>query len=274
MQVLVVGRAKTGTTVISKTIHRSIPGAQYALEPKRVLFFEQQDRVGKPFVVKIIFEHWGAMPNLRDGVVHRETQMKFDKVVTIVRDPRDELISRLYFIARGSAQNGAPREAMDAWIAALREKERNPRGVTFASLVERAKALLGVNAGAGALQQAANYYLWAERLGEKAHLLRYEDFMAGRIGALESYLGIALSSDHSVGEHDYTRRSEGTDNWKSFFTEEDVASLRPTLSPQLEKMGYRDWQLTPVEALDPAHGSEYVQRLVAPFYAAGQALGR
>lgn len=267
MQVLVVGRAKTGTTVLSKTIHKSIPGAQYALEPKRVLFFEQQDRVGKPYVVKIIFEHWGPIPHLRDAIFYRETQMKFDKAVAIVRDPRDELISRLYYIARGRAQAGCKRDAMDAWVAALEAKEASPSTVSFRWLVERAKETLGVNADAGSLQQAGAYFTWAQRLGPRVFILRYEDFMAGHLGPLEEYLGLTLSRDRDVGEHEYTRRSESSNNWKSFFTADDIAELRPVLEPQLTAMGYTDWDLDPEPKVDPSTGSGYVRRLIEPFYA-------
>lgn len=270
MQVLVVGRAKTGTTVLSKTIHNSMPGAQYALEPKRVLFFEQPDRVGKPYVVKIIFEHWGAMPHLRDAIFFRETAMKFDKAVAIVRDPRDELISRLYYVARARvAQPGCPRAAVDAWIDVLRQKEASPASVTYEMLAIKAKELLALNVDPSSLAQAAAYFNWAQRLGPRVFLVRYEDFMAGRTHAIESYLGIPLSQDRSVGDLDYTRRTEGTNNWKSFFTPEDVDRLRPVLDPQLLPMGYTDWDLDLDPVVPAETGSEYVKKLIEPFFPNG-----
>ena len=100
LNVLVMGPAKTGTTVISKTIQHSLPGAQYHLEPKRALFFERGAhlRSKSSQVVKIIFEHWAQAPRLRSAIVHNELSLKFDKLVAIVRDPRDELLSRMMYV--------------------------------------------------------------------------------------------------------------------------------------------------------------------------------
>jgi len=43
--ILLVGKAKTGTTVISKAIQHSIPGATYYLEPKSMEYFEHGEHV-------------------------------------------------------------------------------------------------------------------------------------------------------------------------------------------------------------------------------------
>lgn len=265
MQVLVVGRAKTGTTVLSKTIQHSIPGAEYLLEPKRIAPFEDESNVGRPLVVKIIFEHWGKTPHLRDAIFFRETAVKFDKSVAIVRDPRDELISRLYYIARPKAQQGCSRAAMESWIDALRSKEENPSSVSYLSLVQRAKESLGVDVSAGSLHAALGYYKWTQRPKLRLHTVRYEDFVAGRTDALADYLGVSLSGSRELGALDYTRRSEATNNWKSFFTPEDVAALRPQLDPTLVEMGYVDWDLEPAQRLDPASGSEYVRKISEAF---------
>jgi len=93
MNVLVIGRAKTGTTVISKAIQKSLPSACYHLEPKSICFFEHGAHLEEENakVVKIIFEHWIESRRLRDAFMYNETRLKFDRVIAIRRDLRDEL---------------------------------------------------------------------------------------------------------------------------------------------------------------------------------------
>ncbi len=67
MNVLVIGKAKTGTTVISKTIQATLgEGCEYYLEPQDVSFFDNDQFLDKKThrVVKIIFEHWDSRPAL------------------------------------------------------------------------------------------------------------------------------------------------------------------------------------------------------------------
>jgi hypothetical protein len=131
MNVLVIGLAKTGTTIISKTIEKSISGdIEYHLEPKTIIFFEQEkfNYSKKSHVVKIIFEHWNLMPYMRSAICHNESLLKFDKIVCIERDIRDEIISRfMYKILPFSKKNIVTNEQIKIWTEWLKIKEINPK---------------------------------------------------------------------------------------------------------------------------------------------------
>ena len=118
--VLVMGKAKTGTTVISKTIQKSLPGeVEYHLEPRKTDFFASAKLLQRDcsHVVKVLFEHWGNRPNLRYAIVYGETGVAFEKVVFIVRDLRDELISRLLYWARPHSRNSILKDQqIEQWI--------------------------------------------------------------------------------------------------------------------------------------------------------------
>ena len=59
-------------------------------------------------------------------------------------------------------------------------------------------------------------------------------------------------------------RTKGYGSWRSWFTPEDVAVLRPMLQPYLDRYyPGADWNLDPSPKLDPAHGSVYVKRLIS-----------
>jgi len=86
----------------------------------------------------------------------------------------------------------------------------------------------------------------------------------GRLDAVNDYLGLTLAGDVAVpDEHRRVVRTRGYDNWRRWFTEEDVAFFRPIISEFLDTMGYDadDWALTPVEQLSAEEGSAYMKSL-------------
>lgn len=261
MNVLVVGPAKTGTTVVSKAIHQALPGSEFRLEPRGLGPFVHP--VGPPgVVVKIIFEHWTDRPHLRDAIVHGEMPLRFEKVVATVRDPRDELVSRMYFVARERTKTGAVSdEAVDDWIALLRAKEADPSAIPFARLCDEARRLLGIELSPkfGVIERYADF---VERLPKRFLRLRYEDFVAGRVEALSAYVGRPLDIDPELGPVAYTKRSAAAGEWRRVFTEADVVGMEAEFAPLLARLGYHDWSLEPADALDPATRSDYAARLV------------
>jgi hypothetical protein len=95
-------------------------------------------------------------------------------------------------------------------------------------------------------------------------VLAYEDMVEGRLHELESYLDMEIQSDTSnvdLGPFAYTKRTGTAGNWKAFFTEEDVAVLRPLIESKLGDARYRDWSLSPQSSLNPDDYSRYVARL-------------
>jgi hypothetical protein len=260
MNILVIGMAKTGTTVISKALQHSLSDAHYHLEPKHIGIFERDYPPGESHVVKILFEHWTERPHLRDAILFGETRLKFDKQVAIVRDARDELISRLFYIARPLAVQGVDREKMDRWIDFLRKKESHPQSVSVSEMIAELNRIFGTKFGPRP-QGDISYVRWLKRLGDRIHVLKYEDFIEGRLDGLSHYLGIPISDRRDVAELGYTRRSSAASNWKRMFTEEDVRILKPVYKELLEQTGYANWDLEPQDSLDAASGSEYVRRI-------------
>ena len=267
-RVLVLGRAKTGTTVISKTIQHSIPRARCFLEPKQLSFFEnaawaeEQQRV----VVKLIVEHWNAFPEERELIIQNGCALKFSHKVAIVRDPRDEIISRLYYYLLPYVRRaGYDRNQVDAWLAVLREKECNPSAMPVIEMIRRLASITGepVSSVPAEIGRIGEYFQLLERWRHLVHVVRYEDFMSGHSSALEAYLGFALSQDRSVEGFEWTRRSMTVDNWKQMFTAEDVEFYRNALAESMGRCGYTDWKLETPPKLDASTGSDYVEALIA-----------
>lgn len=268
MNILVMGRAKTGTTVISKTIENSLKGtSNYCLEPKDIAYFFDQSNFPQAdnHIVKIIFEHWNSTPRFRNGLLHNESPIKFDRVVNIVRDPRDEHISRLLYIIKPWVDaNGLDQDKTEQWIAALEKKEQNPGSLSFLDMVLTFDDIFKTRMFNQLMHpiEHSNYLEVLKVNQAQSFVIRYEDFMTGQLDELQQYLGFEISENRSVGDLTRTLRTAGYDNWKSYFTEHDVQQLQPLYTPVLQSMGYEDWNLVSEPQVLSESNSGYVKRLV------------
>ncbi len=268
MNVLVFGQGKSGTTVIAKTIQHSLLDAKFLMEPKSE--GEIVPRPGHPLVVKILAGQWKEnLPGLT-RILRNESGVRFDRIVKILRDPRDQAISSFLYNFYHLAEDGrASAEQMQELLALVRAKELNPGAISFTQLCAELNRILRwkgyssvwLMTESGLVAHRAFWELLCS-LGNSGYFLRYEDFMRGALAGLEAYLGFSLTSRREVGEFGRTKRSASWGNWREFFTAEDVAVLRPLLGDLLAEMGYADWELRPVGKLNSAHFSEYLLRLL------------
>lgn len=268
MNVLVLGRAKTGTTVIAKTIQNSIEHVDLLMEPKSVSKFFVNYTAN--VVAKVIFEHWTKRPHTRLAFIHNEFALKFDKQIAIIRDPRDELISRMFYIVYGYIKNGeVSREEIQPWINIVREKERSPGTISVRELMLVLNQVFGIQKSMK-ISETFDYFRFLRDAFSSAHVVRYEDFMEGRQEELERYLGFPLNREVDIGQKfSRLRRTAAFNNWKTFFLQSDLDEFRHWHGDEMESMGYGDWELTPVDTLDPEHGSGYVERICEEAYQNG-----
>jgi hypothetical protein len=188
--------------------------------------------------------------------------MKFDKRVAIVRDPRDELVSRVFYMVRSAIiDGGVEADNIRQWIEFLQEKEKSPTSISFVQLLTRMKELLGVHLTL-ANSTSMNYFNFVEHHFKSGHIVRYESFIDGDRAELADYLGFKLDTmpahDNLI---DRTRRSATYGSWKTMFHESDLATYLDIHGAALTALGYADNELSPCPVLDPAHGSKYVVRI-------------
>ncbi len=270
--ILVIGLGKTGTTVISKTICNSLPKAEYILEPKEIPLFEAPLHENReiPAVVKMLFDHWIAKPRMRNAIVHNEARLKFGKRISITRDPRDELISRLYYVIKPYfdskveyfKQNPQEKEtAIEKWIQIFQEKETNPGKTSIVSMNQKLQDAFGVNL----LKDHRLNTQYSNFLSNTTVLfnVKYEDFINGNRLELENYLGFDLSENKDMGNLEYTKRSEGVNNWKKYFTETDVVFFKKFFSDLGGMYALDDWELNTDKRIDSKHGSKYQRGLLS-----------
>tara|TARA_R110000787_G_scaffold12074_14_gene39270 strand:- start:9012 stop:9839 length:828 start_codon:yes stop_codon:yes gene_type:complete len=275
VNVLIIGRGKSGTTVISKTIQHSMPGSSYHLEPSNIGYFESVPPNPAGHVAKLLFDSWVRRPRLLSAVINGEMPLKFQKKVFIVRDPRDVLISETLYCVYNAAVAGADKAALDDLNELLRAKAADPLQVGFGEIFDRVERLFAPMK-IRAVEIYLRYAQWLEKTRDQGFVIRYEDFMAGQLQDLSRYLRIGpLSDNRDVGkELVRTRRSEACDNWKRWLTPADVERFQPEVRRVMRLLGYKDWALDPEPVITPAESFEYVSRIFAEGHKIAQRQGK
>lgn len=262
INILVIGRAKTGTTIIARTIHGALPGHEFLMEPHGLSPFLAEDRT--PVVAKVIFEHWQQTPHLRMALLNNELPVKFSKTVAIVRDPRDEMISRMFYYLYNTIQTRpVDLEKLNVWLAMVKQKEANPGSVSMLNLLSGLGDAVKATINFGYIAPTFQYFSFLKRRSSLAHVIRYEDFIDQNLNALQKYLGFELvHSPSATPALARTNRTAKYGNWKHFFLQSDIKQFRTLYGDKMRNAGYTDWTLEPVEAIDPEHGSRYLERIL------------
>lgn len=254
MSILTVGLAKSGTTGLYQTVKgglQSRPECWYCL-------FEPTHRSQ----LESLRKYAPQLQVLTKIMVLQEASLKprygeFGHRVAIVRDPRDIVISYLLFRPLSKRW---PEDSSDAFLDRIRKKENDPASESVLSLHRYADELgIGESDWSERVQQ-----MWSlQRLvdQEQHFLIRYEDFVEGKLAPLEAYLDVSLVPS-SVGENSWLghiTRSRDHGEWRRWFTSEDVAYYRDVFGDVMTAFGYPDdWTLDTPDSLDPALGSEYI----------------
>lgn len=270
MKIVIYGLAKSGTSALFYKIRNSLPpGTIELFEPSS---FGPPDRL-RARVRSLRRGH--IRPAVLAKVLPWDRRLvrvgdfeRFDRQILLVRDARDRLVSDLLYRSYNAAFASDDAPALE-FLHLLRAKEKEPRKVPILRLVETFDALE---------KAAGSKADWIERYqtrglvkpmqfhDERGHLavFQYEQLVDSRFESLEAALGMPLGGPAAVpAALARVVRTKRYGAWRTWFTAEDVESLRPAMTPWLDRYyPSADWELDPSPRLDPAEGSHYVERII------------
>jgi hypothetical protein len=266
MKILVVGLARSGTTALYFKLKEGLPEKTWCLyEPPR--FDPAHACESSDVLAKILISHTADFDYASFEA--------FEKRILIVRDPRDHLVSRLLYRACADPEFRQVDANVAGFIDALRHKEANPRSISILGLIDRYNSFRDKSHPPAPSSSNSVPRSWAigaypvalefHRKENGVFRYRYEDLVAGNYSAIEEYLGIILPPGEAVvgPAYEHVRRTKSADDWKNWFTEDDVAFFRPHLTPYIRAYGYADdWTLATEPCIPPEHSSDFVRRSV------------
>ena len=271
MRVAIFGQAKTGTSALYAKLREAMPpDTDCYFEPDgaqvwRLRRLQLAEKLGlrreRPLLAKFLPFHLDR---------HRFIAAfgAFDHAIQIVRDPRDRLVSALLYWSYNTPLT-RDTAAASAFITRIAAKERDPQSIALSELIADFTTLQG---GDFAFEQWLTCYTkravteplaFADARPELTDY-RYEALVAHDFTAVTAATGLALAGEADVGAQlQRVVRRKGFGDWRNWFTERDVALFQPALQPYLDRFyPQADWQLSDAPAIEPAHGSDYVRRII------------
>ena len=258
--ILIVGLAKSGTSILTYKIADAIDDKRLYFEPQGhdgLLDREFHESVmlkkgATNIVTKSIFA-----PAKHTAYDLRRVASLYNKKIWIVREPRDNIISSYFY--RWNKDHNKPEEDFKIALEKTKKKENDPKSISFKEMTK----------GIFHLEKYLEYNYGPcikliESFGKNWHVLKYEDLIEGKIDKLNDYLGFSIANKAEV-PNTLSRvvRSKNYGNWRKWFLPEDVKLLKPAFEPYLKALGYdpEDWNLEENPVLDPQQGSEYMNRI-------------
>jgi hypothetical protein len=253
VRVVIVGLGKSGTTALLFAVRSAMPAnTQVIFEPHGPVALQATEVAAK------------VLLNPRFPLAHAFYR-QFDKIVLLVRDPRDLLISKALYRIFGGKLHSDPAK-IDRYVALLRRKEADPRSVSLTSINAMFQSLvdptLRASEGVTRLLDAAMAFHDAF---PDCVVFRYEALVAGRFESLAQHLSLRAEAMRPEVPDSLRRvvRSRRAGNWRDWFCPEDVAHYRPLLAAYMERYAYADgWELSATPTIRAEECSEYVLRLV------------
>jgi hypothetical protein len=230
MNCMVTGLSKTGTTIVFVSIRDSFPR-------DRECFFEPRTAAEFAHIVSR-----GRRTNtltkalLGNLVEHSQVITRFDAMVLIVRDPRDQFISQMlyqfyHFKVRGD------RAGYESARDLLRRKIESPSTVSTIQLYDTIASLAGRQ---GSESLAKRYHTLVRFLRQyQPHTIRYEDFVDGRVAGLSHYLGMPVSIASQVDdEHRRVVRTKTHGEWRAWLTAGDLEFINSSVAESMLALDY------------------------------------
>ena len=260
--IVIFGAYKSGTTALFYKILHSLPAPPHTLF-EAAGYDPRPDDARTGVLAKIILGQAGGRP-----LADYDSFAAFPHQLLLVRDPRDWLVSGTLFLPQQHPEIYRDPARRAALLDLLRRKERDPDTVSFTELFT---AVTGALAGASPaavrawITEHLDGLIAFDQARPGLHRVPYEDLVAGRLAALEKFLDLPLRGSAEVDPvHAHVPRTRGAGDWMNWFLPADAPSWAPLLDRYLRHYSYDpDWTPRGPRHVDPAHGSDYVERVMA-----------
>lgn len=253
MRTLIIGEGKSGTTALLRSVASAMGGPGEIFEPEDL---SMVDLSSKDLVVKKLLHTWRA----------EEVELldRFDRVVFIVRDPRDRLISHMLYDAYNRAAELSD-DQKTRWLGVLTRKSETPLGEPYVRLVDIWWQMTRANLLDVYMRSLKRTNDFTRAHGERVHIMRYEDIVDARFESLSDYLGKAVGPAEVRASERRVKRSSRYGEWRNWYTPIDVNVFRPLTTTWLRRHGYphHDWELSADPSIEADTSVDYVRGLLA-----------
>ncbi len=184
-----------------------------------------------------------------------------EKKILIIRDPRDRWISSFFY--RWYQQSKSQPEEFQKKVRLIQFKEQNPDLLPMFALhsFDLVAQQNMISNQRQMMQSLLEFKAYAEANGW--HIFKYEDLIENNFQGLSAYLGLEILDGEVPEQLKRVSRSKAANNWRIWFTDEDVPVFKQIFQEFLSPLGYdaEDWAITKVNRIKPEQGSAYMLAL-------------
>ena len=267
MKIVILGKGKSGTTVLVHMVAAAFPECQPVLGGFRAHAksrAESGSDADASFACK--FTYNDKKGRSFDAMMRHIADEGYDKKIWVARDPRDNAVSDALFRWRG--RHGKSDRQFRACLPIVKRKEADPSSVPFSEIYRYS----GDPGGPESLErlvemERTRYERMCEFVGNLDsdwYIFNYENLVEGKLEGLSAYLGREVRPAEEMPMEDQVKaRTKSYGDWRNWFVEEDVRLFEEIYRPYMDLVGYdsSDWKLNPVPTIDSAIASEYMRRL-------------
>jgi len=246
MRYLVCGLGKSGTSVLYHSILKAcrskypdlVFGASFEdTSESSVALMES----ASPFVQKLLLNDQSHV----DLIERYKT--RFDKILLIVRDPRDRFVSEFFYSFFHRPYLACNDDIFRVFFDGVYKQAQNPGYISMRNLsisIQIANKILNTSIDIFAnqnnqkqwrIQDQENYAMELSG-GENVHTIRYENFIANQTEILD-VTGLSVSSDMEIPEKRVARNGAPGD-WKNWFTQLDLDHIQDESRLFMEYFSY------------------------------------
>ncbi len=252
---LVLSLPKSGSSMVFQALCEAFPKHPTNMER---LADVQASQIMRGMVCKQVFQRAAEVRRQRDKIVW------FDRLVTLVRDPRDRVVSAMLYSVYNAIRT--PSNPLVTMLPALvARKERMPSAVSCLEIYRALSTHSQCLPGMGTDAEYAGILAEAQNLNRPLLSLKYEQMLTDEgWERLTGFIGYPVLPPRRVTPvTQRVRRSARSGDWRHWFTPEDVEVFRPLFDDMINQLGYDpDWTLASPQQLDPQYGSEFVRQCI------------
>jgi len=258
---LVIGLPKSGTSILTYWIKNALPFSRLNFEPetsnglKNIKLHEKLTSNRRVIVKCLIYD---------TALDFSKIFSLYDKVIWIVRDPRDQAISAFFYRWFHVNKNCKESQFNIAYQNTVK-KEASPSSIAFSRLLGESDERIKYQ-NEKKIKWIDSYIECVRKHQRNPNVLvvRYEDIVSRKLDVLRSFLDIHISTKSTLPKGlKRVERTKNSGNWRDWFTDEDVEKIKPVYMNYLKFFGYdtEDWQLNYPKSLPREEGSLYMEKL-------------
>ena len=254
MKTLILALARSGSSALYHLIHDNLPNDKQG-------FFEPRDKNDWESIIDSLnsFKYYTVKSIIRPYLRTKTNYIKyFNKNIILVRDPRDNLVSRLLF--RLISPNFQKNFDQCVHIYKLLEKKvESPSSISLVTIFKCMEETgLMENFIENRVQENLDLLLGIYKKNQNSFVFKYENIIDKKLSTLSEYLDIEFNP--IIKEIPRIKREGKKGNWKNWFTDEDVEYFMPRMCHFIDFFGYsNNWEISVDPKIEKMYSLNYIE---------------